>query len=210
MQGPPPKLDTAALLLVAHRGADMAFGKPEADEDDPKRSPFARGLPSRFPDARIYGCDVRGTGATEPGTVSPDAALHPYGSGYMYAAYARMWDEPILAGRVKDVLAAWAFVADHHAGDLHLCGDRWGAIPAALAAALLLEDGRKPASVTLSGLPPSWRALVEDDRSDWPVALLPSGVLNRFDLPDVLSRLREELGDRLIVENPAGTRGLAA
>ena len=111
---------------------------------------------------------------------------------------------------MKDVLAAWAFVADHHTGDLHLCGDRWGAIPAALAAALLLESDRRPASVTLSGLPPSWRALVEDDRSDWPVALLPSGILTHFDLPDVLSRLRRELGDGLTTENPAGTRGMAA
>ncbi|MFH5805689.1 alpha/beta hydrolase family protein [Alienimonas sp. DA493] len=208
MQGPPPKLDKPAVLLVAHRGAGAAFAQPEGD--DPRASAFARGLPERFEGAQIYGCDVRGTGATEPGTVGPNEALRPYGSSYMYSAYARMWNEPILGGRVKDALNAWAFVIDHHAGDLHLCGDRWGAIPAALAAALLLEEGRKPASVTLSGLPPSWRALVEDERADWPYALLPFGVLKHFDLPDVLSRLREELGDGLTLENPAGPRGMAA
>ncbi len=209
MDGPPPVLDTPAVLLVAHRGADEGFRKA-ADADPDKHSPFARTLPGRFPEAQVYGCDVRGTGASEPGTVGPNEALHPYGSGYMYAAYARMWDEPILAGRVKDVLSAYAFVAAHHTGALHLCGDRWGSIPAALAAALLLEGEREPASVTLSGLPPSWRALVEDDRSDWPVGLLPSGVLKRFDLPDVLARLRSELGDRLKLENPSGPRGMAA
>ena len=209
MDGPPPKSDEPAVLLVAHRGADAAFAQPE-DENDPRHSRFARGLPGRFPSATVYGCDVRGTGATEPGTVGPDAALHPYGSGYMDAAYCRMWDEPVLGGRVSDVLAAWAFVAAHHAGPLHLCGDRWGALPAALAAAVLLEEGRRPESVTLSGLPPSWRALVEDDRADWPYALLPSGVLAQFDLPDLLARLRDALGDALTLNSPAGTRGMAA
>ncbi|QDT13992.1 alpha/beta hydrolase family protein [Alienimonas californiensis] len=209
MQGPPPKLDTPAVLLVAHRGADAAFRMPE-EQSDPTASAFARVLPQRFPGAQIYGCDVRGTGASEPGTVGPNEALRPYGSSYMYSAYARMWNEPILGGRVKDALSAWAFVADAHSGDLHLCGDRWGAIPAVLAAALLLESGRKPASVTLSGLPASWRALVEDERADWPYALLPFGVLAHFDLPDVLSRLKQELGDGLTLENPAGPQGMAA
>ncbi|NNJ26062.1 hypothetical protein [Alienimonas chondri] len=209
MDGPPPQADTSAVLLVAHRGADAAFGQP-TEENDSKNSEFARGLPERFADAQIYGCDVRGTGASEPGTVGPREALNPYGSSYMYSAYARMWNEPILGGRVKDVLAAWAFVAKYHDGELHLCGDRWGAIPAALAAALLLEEGRKPTSVTLSGLPPSWRALVEDEHADWPYSLLPNGVLRKFDLPDVLSRLREELGDGLTVENPSGTTGMNA
>ena len=209
MDGPPPVKENAAVLLVAHRGADQGLRKAE-DSDPNRHSPFARTLPGRFPEAQIYGCDVRGTGATEPGTVGPGEAFDPYGSSYMYSAHARMWNEPILGGRMRDVLGAWAFVAAHHTGDLHLCGDRWGSIPAALAAALLLEEGRRPASVTLSGLPPSWRALVEDDRSDWPYALLPSGVLGHFDLPDVLTRLKAELGDGLKIENPAGTRGMAA
>ena len=206
MDGPPPPTDRPAALLVAHRGADAAFYKGEGSDGDPRSSAFARSLPGRFPDAVVYGCDVRGTGSTEPGTAGPDEALDAYGSNYMYAAYARMWNEPVLGGRVRDALAAWAFVAARHTGALHLCGDRWGAIPAALAAVLLLEGGRKPATVTLSGLPESWRALVKDDRSNWPVGVLPSGVLRRFDLPDVLARLRQDLGDGLTVETPAGPR----
>ena len=213
MDGPPPPSDAPAVLLVAHRGADAAFAEagPSAENpDDPRASAFARSLPGRFPDAVLYGGDVRGTGATEPGTVGPGDALHPYGSNYMYAAYARMRGEPTLGGRVRDALAAYRFVAEYHAGDLHLCGDRWGSVPALLAAVLLLETDRPPATVTLSGLPPSWRALVEDDRSNWPVALLPHGVLDHFDLPDALATLRETLGDRLTVEDRAGTRDGAA
>ena len=209
MDGPPPVSDRPAVLLVAHRGADAAFAAPEGP-GDPRSSPFARSLPGRFPGAVVYGCDVRGTGATEPGTAGPDEALNPYGSNYMYAAYARMWNEPVLGGRVADALAARAFVASFHPGDLHLCGDRWGAIPALLAAALLSDGGTPPATVTLAGLPPSWRALAGDDRADWPVGLLPHGVLDRFDLPEVLARLREQLGDRLTVESPAGPRDGAA
>ncbi|MEM9703059.1 MAG: hypothetical protein AAF907_11520, partial [Planctomycetota bacterium] len=207
--GPPPPSDQSAVLLVSHRGADRAFARP-TDPNDPRHSAFARDLPERFAGAQLYGCDVRGTGATEPGTAGPGEALKPYGSGYMYSAYARMWNEPILAGRVNDVLAAWAFMASFHAGELHLCGDRWGAVPAALAAALLLEEDRRPTSVTLSGLPPSWTAIVENDRSDWPYALLPSGILNHLDLPDLLARLRSQLGDRLTVETPASVTGMAA
>ena len=204
MDGPPPVTATPAVLLVAHRGADAAFGP--ADGDDPRTSPFARSLPGRFPDVQVYGCDVRGTGATEPGTVGPAAALNPYGSNYMYAAYARMWNEPTLAGRVCDASAAWRFVAAHHTADLHLAGDRWGAIPALLTAALLLETDRPPATLTLSGLPESWRALVEDDRANWPVALLPHGVLTHIDLPDAMSRVRSALGRAVTTENPAGPR----
>ena len=203
MDGPPPVSDAPAVLLVSHRGADAAFA---AAPSDPRHSPFAETLPGRFTDAVIYGCDVRGTGATAPGTVGPDALLNPYGSNYMYAAYARMWGAPTLGGRVADVLAAWRFVTAFHPGEVHLCGDRWGSIPAALAAVLLLEGGRKPTTVTLSGLPPSWRVLVEDDRSNWPAGLLPSGVLRRFDLPDVLRRLRAALGEGLRAEDEAGPR----
>ena len=208
MDGPPPVTARPAVLLIAHRGADAAFGP--SDEADPRTSPFARSLPGRFPDRQIYGCDVRGTGATEPGTVGPGAALDPYGSNYLYAAYARMLGESILAGQLRDALAAWRFVAAHHTGPLHLAGDRWGALPALLAAVLLLETDRPPATVTLSGLPESWRALVEDDRANWPVGLLPQGVLDHFDLPDALARVRSALGDRLTVQNPTGPRDGAA
>ena len=208
MDGPPPVTDAPALLLIAHRGADAAFGP--ADEGDPRTSQFARSLPGRFPGAVIYGCDVRGTGATEPGTVGPGEASNPYGSNYMYAAYARMWGEPMLAGRTRDALAAWRFVAAHHTGDIHLAGDRWGAIPALLAAVLLLEEDRPPATLTLTGLPESWRALVEDDRANWPAGLLPHGVLHHFDLPDAVSRVRSALGGAVTIENPAGPRDGAA
>ena len=207
MDGPPPVTARPALLLVAHRGADAAFGP--ADEGDPRTSQFARSLPGRFPGAVIYGCDVRGTGATEPGTVGPGEASNPYGSNYMYAAHARMLGESTLAGRVRDALAAWRFVAASHTGALHLAGDRWGAIPALLTAVLLLEE-RVPATLTLTGLPESWRALVEDDHANWPVALLPHGVLAHFDLPDALAAVRGSLGGRLTVEDRASTRDGAA
>ena len=212
MDGPPPRSGEPAVLLIAHRGADAAFGladRSSPDEADPRTSPFARSLPGRFPDAVAYGCDVRGTGATAPGTVGPAAAHDPYGANYLYAAHDRMWGETTLGGRVRDALAAWRFVAASHAGDLHLAGDRWGAIPALLAAVLLSEGDRPPATLTLSGLPESWRAMTEDDQSDWPAGLRPSGVLHHFDLPDAVAALRAALGDGLVLEDRAGTRGFA-
>ena len=210
--GPPERSPRPFVLLVSHRGADPAFRlDPGTSPDDPRASRFARSLGGRFPGAILHGCDVRGTGASEPGTVGPGQATDLYGSGYLYAAHARMWGEPLLGRRVSDVLAAWRVIARAHTGPGHLCGDRWGSLPALLAAAILLEEegngARRPASVTLSGLPASWRAMTADDRSDWPAALRPFGVLKHFDLPDVLAAVRSRLGDRLTLEARAGTRG---
>ena len=175
LQAVPHATDAPAVLYVSHRSADaeLTAGDPAAD------------TLKKFADAKFYAVDPRGVGETEPNTVGPGEFPDPYGSDYMYSAHGLMCGTPVLGLRVRDLLRVLDWLAALHAGPLHLVALGHGTVPAALAAVLHDRVG----TVTLEQPPPSWTEIARDPRYDLPLSLLPPGVLERFDMPDVWAEL---------------------
>ena len=90
------------------------------------------------------------------------------------------------------MLAAVRLLLSEGAREVHVTGQRQGAVLALLAGAL------EPAiaSVFSVDAPESFLELATVRCTFWPAVNFPRGVLSRFDLPDV----RAALGERLIVD----------
>ena len=166
----PPGGIARAILYVAHQSADAEL----------REEPLLAELLKVEPQSAFYACDVRGSGESRPDTCGKDQFLLPYGSDFFYSAHALMLDRPYLGQRTCDVLRVcdWLVACGHR--DIHLAGKGWGAL-AATFAGLLAEN---VVQVTLKNALTSYTAIAESDDYKWPLATLPPGVLEKFDLPD--------------------------
>lgn len=185
----PPRTAQPAVLYIAHHSADAEL----------REEPLIRELLASEPDAIFYACDVRGIGESLPNTCGPGGPFSPYGGDYFYATHGLMLDYPMAGQRTHDVLSVIDWLAGFDHPTVHLAGKGWGAVPAALAATVSASVGR----VTLKNAPRSWSEIAESEDYNWPLALLPDGVLRHFDLPDCY-RLLEQKGIRQI--DPVGAR----
>ena len=173
-----PKLSPDVTLYIPHLDSAAELGE-------------------RRPDSKcaLYGLDVRGVGEMLPlnGDQPADQRnfFNEYQFDYHYAGLARMLDQPYLAGKVKDILAAVALL-EPVAARIHLEANGQGCIPALLAAVLA---GPRLASVTLRECPHSWLAMVEDPFPyRCPMSYMLPGILDKMDLP----LLRKLVGARTI------------
>jgi pimeloyl-ACP methyl ester carboxylesterase len=96
-----------------------------------------------------------------------------------------MLDEPYIGRKTHDVLSVLDFLRSSGCEEVHLVGVGWGAVSAAFAG--LLDDSVK--QVTLKNAFTSYAAVAESVTYKMPVSLMPFGVLERFDLPDVYAAL---------------------
>ncbi len=138
----------------------------------------------------VFGLDVRSIGETMPiGTDQPAVRdfYAPYQSDYHYAALGTMFGEPIVAGKVCDVLAAIELLADNGARKVRLEGRGLGAIPALFAA--LLSD--KVNGLVLTDAIESFEAEANNPASLLPLSCIPPGILKVTDIPEILSALRK-------------------
>ena len=166
----PPSGIERAILYIAHQSADAEL----------REEPLIAELQKAEPQSAFYACDVRGIGESQPDTCGKNQFLQPYGSDFFYSAHAIMLDRPYLGQRTFDVLRVCDLLAACGHKEIHLVGCGWGALPATFAA-LLAESVTQ---ITLKNAPTSYTAIAESDDYKWPLALLPLGVLEKFDLPD--------------------------
>lgn len=164
-----------AVLYVSHRSADAEL----------RDEPLVKELLAAETDAAFFACDVRGIGESQPDTCGANQFLRPYGSHYFYAAYGHMLDQPLLGGRTWDVLRVIQVLKQAGHEEIHLAGRGWGALPAALASVLSGDVAR----VTLKNALVSFHELAVHEDCQWPYAVMPFGVLAKFDLPDVYREL---------------------
>ncbi len=167
-----------AVLYVSHRSADAEL----------RDEPLVTELLAAETGAAFFACDVRGIGESQPDTCGANQFLRPYGSHYFYAAYGHMLDQPLLGGRVWDVLRVIQVLKQAGHEEIHLAGRGWGALPAALAAVLSGDVTQ----VTLKNALVSFHELAVHEDCQWPYAVMPFGVLAKFDLPDVYRALGEK------------------
>ncbi|HBE71132.1 MAG TPA: hypothetical protein DDW52_23550, partial [Planctomycetaceae bacterium] len=174
----PPSGQVAACLFVSHRSADA-----ELRSDAWLRSELEKRS------GEIYALDVRGVGETMPNTCGIDTFDDVYGCDYFYAAQSVMLDRPYLGQKVLDVLQTIRWINQFGASEIELVAFGWGALVSTLAAVLESSVSK----LTIDRRVESFTALATQDDYQMPLAYLPPGVLERFDLPDC-DRL---LGQRL-------------
>ena len=173
----PPRGRDRAVLYVAHLWSDAEL----------RNEPLVSELLEAEPQAAFYTCDVRGIGESLPNTCG-GGPLRPYGADYFYAIHSLMLDYPYLGQRTHDVLSVLDWLAGCGHREVHLAGKGWGALPAAFAA--LLSD--RVTQVTLKNALTSYAQVAESEQYDWPLAMLPPGVLERFDMPDCYEALAKK------------------
>ena len=98
-----------------------------------------------------------------------------------------MFGEPIIGGKVRDVLAAVELLAANGARKVRLEGRGLGAIPALFAA--LLSD--KVNGLVLTDAIESFEAEANNPASLLPLSCIPPGILKVTDIPEILSALRK-------------------
>jgi cephalosporin-C deacetylase-like acetyl esterase len=173
-----PRGQSKAVLYISHRSADAEL----------RSDPFVQELIAAAPDAAFFACDVRGIGDSQPDTCGANQFLGRYGSHYFYAAYSQMLDRPLLGQRTFDVLRVLQVLAAAGHTEIHLAGQGWGAVPAALAA--VLSPGVK--QVTLKHALTSFHDLASHEDQQWPTAFMLPQVLQQFDLPACYQALQKQ------------------
>jgi hypothetical protein len=96
-----------------------------------------------------------------------------------------MLDRPLLGQRTFDVLRVLQVLAAAGHTEIHLAGNGWGALPAALAAVL-----GKVQQVTLKHALTSFHDIATHDDYQWPYAVMLPQVLAHFDLADCYEELK--------------------
>jgi cephalosporin-C deacetylase-like acetyl esterase len=171
-----PRKDRAdAILYISHRSSDR-----ELREDS-----WLREKIHSMGNTAFFACDVRGIGDSQPDTCGANQFDNPYGSDYFGASHGLMLDRPVLGQRVTDCLVAIRWLESMGVKGVHLMGCGWGAIVASLAGVLSSSVTR----VTLKNALASFQSVAETEDYEWPYAMLPHGILSKFDLPDCYEAL---------------------
>lgn len=142
------------------------------------------------PGGAVYAVDLRGLGESMTDDLECfQTGRNGYNMDYMMHSFSLMFGESYFGSRVYDLLRTIDLLFAEGAHTIHLVGRAQGALHAAFAAKL------HPAvtDVTLHNAPSSFREWIDAKVCDWPVANVPRGVLNLFDLPDLYASLGEKL-----------------
>ncbi len=174
----PPQGPPRALLYVAHLSSD----------DELRNEPLIAEIVGKEPDAPLFTCDARGIGESQPDTCGINTFHQPYGCDFFYAAESLMLDRPYLGQKTFDVLRVLDWMTSLGHTEVHLIGKGWGALAGTFAA--LLHDSVR--QVTLKHPLRSYAEIAESEDYAWPLAQLPLGVLERFDLPDCYRALESK------------------
>jgi dienelactone hydrolase len=171
----PPAQTNRAIVYVAHDSSDAEL----------RDEPLVKELLKAEPTATLYTCDLRGMGESRPNTFGESGATYHFGSDFVYAEHAIMFDRSYIGMRTHDLLTTLDWVRGIGHSDVHLAAKGYGSLPAALAG--LLHDG--VAQVTLKHPLPSYTELASTEIYKWPLSAMLPGALARFDLPDVYREL---------------------
>lgn len=124
--------------------------------------------------------EPRGVGESLP--CRPDnGLLHAYCP--LYASCALMLKESLLGGLVRDILSALLLLEKHGLREVTLHAEGGMCIPAALAALL----SPMPTEVKFKNIPGSWKEYLSEPECVLSHELLPFGILQHTDLPELYS-----------------------
>lgn len=140
-------------------------------------------------DGEVCALDVRGMGELTPGgclQTDDRDFFNPYESDYHYASLGDLIAEPLLGGRVHDVLCT-AKLLKERGCTVELYGKAQGGIVALFAAFI----GRY--AVTLEDVPTSFLELAENYDNTLPQALLPFDILRICDLDELIKYTKAKL-----------------
>ena len=118
----------------------------------------------------------------------PRDFFSPYQFDYHYAALGIMFGEPVIGGRVRDILAAAELLTSQGA-ELTLEANGLGCIPALMAAVLSTKISR----LRLGEMPESYDAMLDETWSKFPLSCMAPGILRFMDLPDLKAAVRKKL-----------------
>lgn len=163
------------LLYLGHQSSDV----------DLREEPLVKELLAAQPDVPFYTCDVRGLGESIPDTCGANSFPTQYGSDYFYSAHGIMLDKPYVGMRTHDLLSVLRWLVQQGHTRIHLAARGWSAIHGTFAA--VLEDA--VTQVTLKHALTSYQQLAETEFYRWPLAVMPPGVLAKFDLPECYAAL---------------------
>ena len=138
--------------------------------------------------------DPRGIGQSQAVTCDMKGFFAHYSSDYLYAVTGDMLNESYVGRRVYDILCVMDLLIDQGVTEIELIGRGVGAVTAAFAG--LLHDSAP--QVKLMNYLPSYQLIIEAQRYRWPLSVMPRGIIESFDLPDVYAAL----GDRLTKNCP--------
>ncbi len=155
-----------------------------ASETDLQEDALAKTLKKQHP---LYALDVRGLG--ELLSADERDMFHPYGNDYMCNGYGLLLGESFLGRRIHDVLSTLDLLVFEGAKKIHLYGRGQGAVHALFAGFLHPNI----TDVTLKNGPLSYHDWTQTPLVEWPAANLPRGVLNTFDLPDLINALGKKV-----------------
>ncbi len=111
-----------------------------------------------------------------------------YCDDYHYSACGLMLGELYLGGRVRDVLSAFKLLQSFGIKKIDLVARGQGSVPAVMAA---LISGAA-SKVTLIDAPPSFDAMVRKQIIPYPQSMMPTGILQFTDLPEIYQHLQVE------------------
>jgi dienelactone hydrolase len=174
----PPHNEGRAILYVAHHSSDVEL----------REEAWLADLIKKEPQSTFYTCDVRGIGESRPDTCGENQFLTPYGSDYFYAIHSIMLDRPYVGQKTFDVLRVLDWLTSLGHREVHLAGKGWGSIPALFAAVL----EKSVVQVTLNGALKSYQQIAESETYTWPLSSFVPSVLEKFDLPDCYTALKEK------------------
>lgn len=152
-------------------------------------------------DGDFYGLDVRGIGELRPsGCDAHKDFFAQYLSDYHFASLGNMFGEPILGGKVRDILLSLELLNERGVKNITLAAEGLGTIPALLAA--VLSD--IPTAVKLNNMPESWMSMVKKVYTLWPLSYMSGGVFGITDLDELrkyVNNLEYTVADEPSAEN---------
>lgn len=140
----------------------------------------------------VFIADARGTGAVSSRLVNNwggPTGLGIYGSEYRLSCDAVRCGESILGMRVYDLIRTLDHIRQLYSRediDVVACGK------AAYLALLLAGADDRVGHVTVSEIPPSFEEIADTRLYDFDPRLISFGILNVFDLPEIVERLKVE------------------
>ncbi len=139
-------------------------------------------------ESRVYAFDPRGTGVFRSRAVNGREFDAMFGTEYKLGCDARMLGRPLAGMRVFDTLRALAYMALRNPGvKLSVAGKGFAAIYALLAG--VLDD--RVDEIYLENMPESFAAIAENRFYAYDVRLHWHGVLQHFDLPELIEAFGE-------------------
>ncbi len=173
--------------------AEASLFLPHLDADEP--SPATN-------DGASYVLSTRGTGESRYDTASGRDYFDLYDSDYLYSSYGLMMNIPLVGRKVFDVLRTIQLLDRCGTKVTQLAGSGCGALIALYAAPFI--DGLK--KLVLRRCIPSMRMIVDTEPCLWPQSVLIPGILEWFDLPDIIEHLCADDGVEVRLTEPWDNR----